>query len=106
MSGFKAGLIPLFFAHCANQWGHVCTPYGCTSLCVPACAAGGVLAGLTVEWLARRGPRPQLTRGLGMIVAILTGGLGCACVGAFGLLAMIAGLAVSLLGSRLMPARA
>ena len=43
---------------------------------------------------------------MGVTVAILTGGLGCACVGSSGLIAMLVGLGVSLVGGRLVPARA
>ncbi|GMU60039.1 MAG: hypothetical protein AMXMBFR34_18020 [Myxococcaceae bacterium] len=102
-AGLKAGLVPLLFAHGAKAFGHVCTPAGCTSLCVPACAAGGVLAGALVEWWARRSPRPHLTRALGAGVAVLTGGLGCACVGYAGLLALLVGLALSMGAGRLVP---
>jgi hypothetical protein len=105
-TGFKAGLIPLAFAHGAKAFGHVCTPAGCTTLCVPACAAGGLVAGGLVEWWARRSPRPHLTRALGAGVAVLTGGLGCACVGYAGLLALLAGLMLSMGLSRLVPAHA
>jgi len=106
VSGLKAGLAPLAFAHAAQAFGHVCTPSGCTTLCVPACAAGGVVAGLAVEWLARRGPRPGLTRGLGLGVAFLTGALGCSCVGASGMLALALALPMSLAGARLWPRHA
>ncbi|MEW5742710.1 MAG: hypothetical protein AB1938_27580 [Myxococcota bacterium] len=102
-AGLKAGLIPLVFAHGAKAFGHVCTPAGCTTLCVPACAAGGVLAGALVEWWARRGPRPNVTRALGAGVAVLTGGLGCACVGYAGLLALLVGLALAMGVTRVLP---
>jgi hypothetical protein len=105
INGLKAGLAPLLLAHAAKSFGHVCTPSGCTTLCVPACVAGGAVAGLAVEWLARRSPRPGLTRGLGLGVAFLTGALGCSCVGASG----VAALALALPGAwgvaRLWPAR-
>lgn len=105
-SGLKAGAIPFVLAHASKLVGHVCTPSGCTTLCVPACATGGVVAGLLIEWFARQGPSPTVTRVLGMTVAIFTGGLGCACVGSSGLVAMIVGLGASLAGGRLLPTRA
>lgn len=105
-TGLKVGLIPLAFAHAAKAFGHVCTPAGCTTLCVPACAAGGVLAGGALEWFARRTQRPHLTRALGAGVAALTGALGCSCVGYAGLLALLVGLAASMGVGRLVPARA
>jgi hypothetical protein len=106
MTGLKAGLVPLALAHGAKLFGHVCTPSGCTTLCVPACASGGVIAGLLLEWWARRSPNPNLTRGLGAGVALLTGALGCSCVGASGILALVAGVFASSLAARLVPARA
>lgn len=105
-AGLKAGLIPLAFAHAAKSFGHVCTPAGCTTLCVPACATGGVIAGVLVEWWARRSPRPNLTRALGAGVAFLTGALGCSCVGYAGMAALLAALAASMVAGRLVPARA
>jgi hypothetical protein len=105
-TGLKAGLLPLALAHAAKSFGHVCTPAGCTTLCVPACAAGGVLAGALVEWWARRSSRPTLTRLVGACVAFLTGALGCSCVGYAGMAALFAALAASMMAGRLVPARA
>jgi hypothetical protein len=102
-SGLKAGLFPLAFAHAAKLFGHVCTPAGCTTLCVPACATGGIIAGLLVERWARTSSRPALTRGLGIGVALLTGALGCSCVGWSGVLALLASLAATSLATRLVP---
>ncbi len=96
MSGLKAGLLPLAFAHAAKLYGHVCTPAGCTSLCVPACATGGLLAGALVEYWARRATRPWLVRGTGAAVSFFTGALGCTCVGAAGILALVVGLGLSM----------
>jgi hypothetical protein len=104
-TGLKAGLVPLAFAHAARSFGHVCTPAGCTSLCVPACASGGLIAGALVEWWARRSPQPNLTRGLGAAVALLTGALGCSCVGYAGIFALLGGLTLSMATSRLVPAQ-
>lgn len=95
-SGLKAGVIPLVFAHSAKLFGHVCTPAGCTTLCVPACASGGLIAGALVEWWARKSPRPNLTRGLGAGVSLLTGALGCSCVGYAGIVALLCGLGLSM----------
>lgn len=103
LSGFKAGLVPLAFAHTAKLWGHVCTPAGCTTLCVPACATGGVLAGVLVEWWARRSPRPWLTRGLGAAVSLITGAMGCSCVGAAGIAALVVGVGVSMAAGAAIP---
>lgn len=80
LPGVAAGLIPLVAALCANHFHH-CGPDGCTSWCVPACTAGGVVAGIAVAWVGvtrRAGVRFWVSAsGL----ALLTGAMGCACVG-------------------------
>jgi hypothetical protein len=89
LPGIAAGLVPLALALCANNM-HSCGPDGCSSFCVPACMLGGVVAGLAVAgvgnqrragvwfWLSASG------------LALLTGSMGCACIGYSG----VAGLAV------------
>ena len=97
LSGLKAGVVPLVFAHVSKLFGHACTPEGCTTYCVPACTAGGFIAGLMVEYWARHSSRPNVTRGVGALAAVLVGGLGCSCVGYSGLAGLVAGLSASLL---------
>ena len=91
--GLLAGSVPLSLALLARAWGHVCVGGSCVSLCFPACAAGGVIAGLYLSHVAvRRGAGvPFLAAGFG--VAVLVGALGCSCVGFGGALGMAAGLA-------------
>lgn len=91
--GLIAGAVPLSLALLARAWGHVCVGGSCVSLCFPACAAGGVIAGLYLSRVAlRRGAGvPFLAAGFG--VAMLVGALGCSCVGFGGALGMAAGLA-------------
>lgn len=103
LSGGKAGLVPLALAHASKSFGHVCTPTGCTTLCVPACALGGVVAGALVERWARQSRRPWLTRAAGATVAGLVGALGCSCVGAGGILALVVGMTGSLFAARVVP---
>lgn len=84
LPGISAGLVPLVLALGAN-YVRACGPDGCSTLCVPACALGGAIAGLAVAlWGNRRraGARFWLpASGL----ALLTGSMGCACVGYSGL---------------------
>ena len=80
---------------CAN-YGHGCSGDHCSSLCVPACTAGGVTAGVVVSVIATR-----LRLGWGFwlsasAVSVLTGAMGCACVGYSGVLALVGGFAVGL----------
>ena len=48
LPGVAAGLVPLILAVCANHLGHVCMGDECMTWCVPACTAGGIVAGLAV----------------------------------------------------------
>jgi hypothetical protein len=87
LPGIAAGLVPLVFALCANYL-HVCTAEGCSSLCVPACALGGVVAGLAVASVGN-----QRRAGLWFWVsasslALLTGAMGCACIGYSGIVGL------------------
>ena len=94
-AGLKAGLVPLAFALAAQQMGHVCLGSGCTSLCLPACIAGGGIAGVLVGHFARRSPWPRSTLAGGLVVTVVIGAMGCACVGYSGVLGMLAGTAVT-----------
>ena len=74
--GIAAGMVPLLLALCANRW-HACGANGCISFCVPACAIGGVIAGLAVAVVGNK-------RRLGVWfwvsasgLAVLTGAMGC-----------------------------
>lgn len=101
VAGLEAGLIPLALAHAAQLYGHVCTPTGCSTLCVPACAAGGLLAGAFIAVRTRRAARPLVATGAAAGLALLTGSLGCSCVGYFGVLALLGGIFLSLPVTRL-----
>lgn len=103
LPGVAAGFVPLALSLCANQIHH-CGSHGCSSFCAPACTLGGTIAGLVVMHVARR-------RGLGLgfllaasAVALLTGAMGCTCVGYSGVLGLgvgyVLGLAPGLLRSR------
>jgi hypothetical protein len=95
LPGIAAGLVPLVFALCANNM-HSCGIDGCSSLCVPACVLGGVVAGLAVAsvgnqrragvwfWLSASG------------LALLTGAMGCACVGYSGVVGLGVGFAAGM----------
>jgi hypothetical protein len=94
--GVSSGLIPLVFALVANAQ-HGCSGTHCSTLCLPACMAGGIAAGLVVSAFATR-----LNLGWGFWVAasmmtVLTGSMGCSCVSSSGVFALIAGLSAGLL---------
>ena len=98
-AGLIGGLVPLVLAHAANLYGHLCTPTGCSTLCVPACSIGGIAAGLVVVLAARRAKTSHaawLTLASGGLTACLVGAFGCSCVGWSGLLSMIAAATVTM----------
>jgi hypothetical protein len=96
LPGVAAGLIPLTAALCANQVHH-CGPDGCTSFCLPACVAGGIVAGLVV---ASVGHRRKASPGFWVSatgIALLTGAMGCTCVGYSGVVGLMLGFTLGCL---------
>lgn len=89
------GIVPLACSLSAQAIGHVCSPGGCVSLCVPLCSAGGLVAGALLARVATHQKRPLWTFASGAAVILLEGGLGCSCVGMAG----AAGMAGSLIAS-------
>jgi hypothetical protein len=90
LPGIAAGLVPLMFALCANHV-HMCGADSCSSLCVPACTLGGVVAGLAVASVGnqrRAGPWFWVSASA---LAILTGAMGCACMGYSGVMGLAVG---------------
>jgi hypothetical protein len=97
LPGVAVGIVPMAFALCANHVGHMCMGDHCTSLCIPACAAGGLVAGLAVAGI---GIRRRSGAGFWVAtsgVALLTGAMGCGCVGYGGVAGLVVGFAVGLL---------
>lgn len=95
LPGVAAGFVPLALSLCANQIHH-CGAHGCSSFCAPACTLGGTIAGLAVMYVARR-----RRLGLGFLlgasaVALLTGAMGCTCVGYSGVLGLGVGYVLGL----------
>lgn len=93
--GVVAGLVPLALAVGARSYGHICTGTECVSLCIPACTAGGMVAGLLIARTARHAAaRGPFLLGASAL-ALLVGALGCSCVGYGG----VAGLGVGLVAT-------
>jgi hypothetical protein len=94
LPGVLSGLLPLAFAIIANR-GHACASGHCSTLCLPACTAGGVLAGVivsTIAWRRRLG-WPFLLAASAL--SMLTGAMGCSCAGLSGVGGMAAGFSVA-----------
>jgi hypothetical protein len=93
LPGLAAGFVPLIFGLCA-RYMHNCVGPGCLAFCVPACFAGGFVAGVVVGFVGLRSANK-----IGFWVAVsgvglLTGAMGCVCAGALGLAGLVAGFAV------------
>jgi hypothetical protein len=95
LPGVAAGFVPLAFAICARQVGHACMGDECMAVCVPACAAGGLVAGALIAFTAIRGKRRLGFWLAASGVALFTGAMGCVCAGASGLLGLGVGFTVS-----------
>ncbi len=87
LPGVIAGLIPLVLALCANNM-HMCGAEGCTTLCVPACVLGGVVAGLLVTYVGHLRRAGLLFLFSASVLALLTGAMGCSCVGFSGIIGL------------------
>jgi hypothetical protein len=96
LPGLAAGLIPLALSLCANHF-HQCGPDGCSSFCAPACTLGGAVAGLAV---ASFGTRRRLGPWFWLCASgltLLTGAMGCSCVGYSGVLGLGVGYGLGLI---------
>jgi hypothetical protein len=97
LPGVAAGLVPLVIALCANHVEHGCMGDHCMLFCVPACATGGVLAGLVVAGVGIRRRSGPAFWASASAVALLTGAMGCSCVGYAGVAGLALGFGVGLL---------
>ena len=96
LPGVAAGIVPLALALCASHWHH-CDADACTSFCVPACAAGGLLAGLAVATVGNRRRAGAVYWLPASGLALLTGAMGCSCVGHAGIAGLAVGYAAGIL---------
>lgn len=94
LPGVAAGSLPLVLALCASHVGHACTGDRCMMLCVPACIAGGVGAGLAVAYAATRRRAGGAFWVLASGLALLTGATGCVCAGYSGMMGLAIGYGV------------
>ncbi|GAC1356683.1 MAG: hypothetical protein NVSMB47_10080 [Polyangiales bacterium] len=104
LPGIAAGAIPFVAMHVARASGHVCNGAMCFSACLPATFAGAAIAGLVSAQRARRSGAPLASWGSAGFIAVLTGALGCACIGLGGVVGLVAGLLVGSVPMVLRPA--
>lgn len=96
VAGVGAGIVPLACALCASRLGHFCAGDRCMTLCVPACAVGGMFAGFAVARVSAHRPQRLSFWLVASGLALLTGALGCACVGFSGVLGLTLGFGAGL----------
>jgi hypothetical protein len=90
LPGVAAGILPLTLALCASHV-HACGPGGCSTLCLPACIVGGVASGLVVATIGHRRQAGTAFWLSASGLALLTGAMGCTCVGYSGVVGLMAG---------------
>ncbi|HET9957141.1 MAG TPA: hypothetical protein VFQ61_21740 [Polyangiaceae bacterium] len=93
LPGLALGALPLVLALCANHV-HSCHDGVCVTWCVPACALGGLGAGIGVGIIGQRA-RHSLGYWLGAsALTLLTGAMGCNCAGYGGVVGLAAGFVI------------
>ena len=97
LPGLAMGLLPLALALCANYVGHGCMGNHCMMLCVPACAFGGLGAGVGVSIIGMRWKQSWPFWAGTTVLTLLTGAMGCSCVGYSGVAGLAVGYSVGLL---------
>lgn len=80
-------MIPLVFALVA----HACAGGHCSTWRLPGCITGGGVAGLVVSWLATRRSLDGRFWAGASAVSLLTGAMGCSCLGYSGVMGLGAG---------------
>ena len=93
LPGLAAGLVPLIFGLCA-KYVHNCMGPGCLAFCVPACFAGGLVAGIVVDFVGLGSANKVGFWVAASGIGLLTGAMGCVCAGALGLAGLAAGFAL------------
>lgn len=97
LPGLAMGLFPLALTLCANHVGHACMGDRCMTLCIPACAIGGLGAGIGVSVIGLRW-KQGLPFWIGATaLTLLTGAMGCSCAGFTGVVGLALGYGVGLL---------
>jgi hypothetical protein len=91
LPGLAMGVLPLMLGLCANRLGHVCMGDHCVLWCVPACALGGLGAGIGISTIGLRWKQGWPFWAGATALALLTGAMGCACAGYGGIAGLAAG---------------
>ena len=97
LPGVAAGLAPLILALCAIHAPHACMGSECMMVCLPVCTVGGLVAGFTVASVGTRQESGAAFWFSASALALLTGAMGCACMGYSGIIALALGFGAGLI---------
>lgn len=97
LPGLALGIFPLALTLCANHMGHACMGDHCMTLCIPASAIGGLGAGIGVSVIGLRWKQGIAFWIGATVLTLLTGAMGCSCVGFTGVAGLALGYGVGLL---------
>ena len=95
LPGLALGVLPLALTLSANHI-HQCSGGMCMNWCLPACSAGGLAAGIGVAIIGHRTRRSLGYWAGASALTLLTGAMGCSCVGYAGITGLVAGYALGL----------
>ena len=90
LPGVMAGFVPLVLVLCTSHM-HGCTGDDCMMMCVPACSVGGLVAGFAVASVGNQRRAGAVFWFSASALALLTGAMGCACVGYSGVIGLAIG---------------
>lgn len=102
LAAVVAGTIPLGCGVLSSCVGHVCIGGSCASLCVPTCAAGGVVSGWFYGRAIEKARGGWVPAAAGGLLLCSLGAMGCSCAGHMGILAMAGGFALTVTGRALL----
>jgi hypothetical protein len=100
LPGILAGFVPLVLVLCTSHI-HGCSGDNCMMVCVPACSVGGLVAGLAVASVGNQRRAGAVFWLSASALALLTGAMGCACVGYSGVAGLAIGFAAGVVPSLL-----
>ena len=106
LAGLAGGAIPLGFGLCMQVYGSWCGGLALIPGCTAVCAAGGMLAGIWIAWVARKQPSPLSFVFAAGATALLVGSIGCACAGVGGVAGLLGGLLLPVVATRVQAALA
>ncbi len=95
LPGLAGGSAALAMPLLVGTVGFACIGPACMSFCLPSCVLGGAIAGALIAVRARREERESSFALPALLLAGLTGALGCTMAGVAGVVGMVVGALVA-----------